>query len=381
MLIAFYADEKIVWYENVDGRGQVWQERWIANYHMDTSPSVYTGDLDGDGDLDVIAQFYGLAGQSDKISWFENTDGAGLFRHQRVITTGTDGVQSIDVADLDGDGDLDVLSASYRDRKLAWYENIDGRGTFGPQVVITTLPQGGAFNFNRVVAADMDADGGLDLLVAFQRKRSPTVREFEITWYKNLGGGGTFGPPQVITTEPVRDLAVADLDGDGDWDILSVDGLYTDTVAWIENIDGRGSFGLPLVIISTSHLLKQPPQTADLDGDGDLDVIPTSPARVAWYENLLPHPGDANRDGRFDTSDLVQVLGAGEYEDDIEDNSTWEEGDWDGDDDFTTSDLVLALQTGLYEVKSGLNASKIAAAVDWLFTPSDSKGPRRAFVA
>ena len=40
--------------------------------------------------------------------------------------------------DLDGDGDMDVLSASWVDGSIAWYENTDGRGTFGPQRVITT---------------------------------------------------------------------------------------------------------------------------------------------------------------------------------------------------------------------------------------------------
>jgi hypothetical protein len=60
-------------------------------------------------------------------------------------------------------------------------------------------------------------------------------------------------------------------------------------------------------------------------------------------------PGDANRDGRFTSADLIQVLQAGEYEDGIDDNSTWEDGDWNGDGDFTTADLIAALQTGMYE--------------------------------
>lgn len=59
-------------------------------------------------------------------------------------------------------------------------------------------------------------------------------------------------------------------------------------------------------------------------------------------------PGDANRDGVFTSSDLVLVFQAGEYEDDLEDNSNWEEGDWNGDRDFTTGDLVLAFQSGHY---------------------------------
>lgn len=59
--------------------------------------------------------------------------------------------------------------------------------------------------------------------------------------------------------------------------------------------------------------------------------------------------GDANLDGEFNTSDLVQILQGGQYEDNVLRNSRWETGDFNGDLEFTTSDLVRALQTGAYE--------------------------------
>ena len=121
---------------------------------------------------------------------------------------------------------------------------------------------------------------------------------------------------------------------------------------------------------------------ADLDGDGDPDVLSASStvAQFAWHENLLPHPGDANQDGRFDSSDLVQVFQAGEYEDLIEDNSTWAEGDWNSDGDCDSNDLVLAFQTGLYEIKSQAAGSPLAAAVDWLFAQDQRATRRCAYV-
>jgi hypothetical protein len=61
------------------------------------------------------------------------------------------------------------------------------------------------------------------------------------------------------------------------------------------------------------------------------------------------HAGDANRDGEFNSSDLIEVVAAGQYEDSIPGNSVWVTGDWDGDGDFTTSDLVAAMQAGDYE--------------------------------
>ena len=110
------------------------------------------------------------------------------------------------------------------------------------------------------------------------------------------------------------------------------------------------------------------------DGQGEATILTDD-------HTLIPQAGDANGDGLFNSSDLVQVFQRGEYEDDIEDNSVWEDGDWDGDGDFTSSDLVMAFQTGLYEVQPQANASDIAAAVDWLFAHDQRAGRQRAYVA
>ncbi|MFQ6604417.1 MAG: fibronectin type III domain-containing protein [Fidelibacterota bacterium] len=90
--------------------------------------------MDGDGDMDVLSASYG----DDKIAWYENTDGNGTFGAQQVITTLADGAQSVYASDLDGDGDMDVLSASYLDDKVAWYEN-----TLAPPANISAEPGNG----------------------------------------------------------------------------------------------------------------------------------------------------------------------------------------------------------------------------------------------
>lgn len=59
--------------------------------------------------------------------------------------------------------------------------------------------------------------------------------------------------------------------------------------------------------------------------------------------------GRMNLDGQFDSTDLVQVFAAGQFEDTIFGNSTWATGDWNGDGEFDTSDLVLAFQGGNYQ--------------------------------
>ena len=69
-----------------------------------------------------------------------------------------------------------------------------------------------------------------------------------------------------------------------------------------------------------------------------------------WITRLKrTYIGDANLDGEFNTQDLIEVFQAGEYEDDIELNSTWATGDWDSDGDFNSRDLVIAFQDGGFE--------------------------------
>ncbi|MBL7788040.1 MAG: VCBS repeat-containing protein [Chitinophagales bacterium] len=84
------------------------------------------------------------------------------FGEQQLIEyTETNTPTDAHAADLDGDGDMDVLSASYIDNKIAWYEN-DGNGNFGLQQIITTATNGA----RSVYAADLDNDGDVDVLSA-----------------------------------------------------------------------------------------------------------------------------------------------------------------------------------------------------------------------
>ena len=68
--------------------------------------------------------------------------------------------------------------------------------------------------------------------------------------------------------------------------------------------------------------------------------------------------GDANLDGKFDTSDIVQIFKAAEFEDGIAGNSTWFEGDFNADGDFDAKDLELALRLGKYETRSAATAQE-----------------------
>ena len=72
--------------------------------------------------------------QDDTIAWYENDGSEGFTKID--ITTNADQAISVYAVDVDGDGDMDVLSASYDDNTIAWYEN-DGSDNFSEHIIKT----------------------------------------------------------------------------------------------------------------------------------------------------------------------------------------------------------------------------------------------------
>ncbi|MCA9200147.1 MAG: hypothetical protein KDA87_21560, partial [Planctomycetales bacterium] len=115
--------------------------------------------------------------------------------------------------------------------------------------------------------------------------------------------------------------------------------------------------------------------SADLNGDGSV-----SPADMDYLiHNILgTHYGDANLDGDFNSTDLVQVFSMAEYEDGVPGNSTWADGDWNCDGEFDSGDLVKAFADGGYSEAAVANRTNVdrirqqAAAVDSVFAEHDA---------
>ncbi len=280
-------DDKIVWYENTDGLGNFGPQQIID---IAFSPrAVKAADLDGDGDLDVfIAEL-----NSDKIAWYENTDGLGSFGPQQVVSNNAVGAQSVSASDFDGDGDLDLLSASFSDDKIAWYENVDGLGSFGSQRIISENTLGARSAF----AGDLDGDGDMDVL-------SASSTDDKIAWYENTDGQGSFGSQQIISTQgdQTRFIYAADLDGDGSPDVLSAS--FADSkIAWYKNTNGLGDFGQEQIVTYNMVAEANTIYTSDLDGDGDQDVLTTARFnnQLAWYENT-------DGSGSFGPQQVITVL-------------------------------------------------------------------------
>ncbi len=240
----------------------------IISLSTDGARSVYAADLDGDGDIDVLS----ASELDNKIVWYSN-NGHGNFGNAQVITNVANGASSVYTADIDDDGDIDIVAASVNDDKIAWYVN-NGLGNFSSQQVITTSTDGA----HDVFVADLDNDGDMDVL-------SASYLDNKIAWYAN-NGSGYFGNQQTITTgaNGAWSVYAVDIDNDGDIDVLSAS--YGDgKIAWYEN-DGNGNFGSQQVI-TTGNSGAYCVYAADINNDGNMDVLASFSGtnKVVWYEN------------------------------------------------------------------------------------------------
>ncbi|KAH8056378.1 hypothetical protein JL722_7687 [Aureococcus anophagefferens] len=266
---------------------------------VESPRSVFAIDVDGDGDVDVLS----ASEDDDTVAWYEN-DGSQSFSDHLIVDT-ADGAMSVFAIDVDGDGDVDALSASYNDDTVAWYENDavawyenDGEESFTTRVVADS-----ALGPRSVVATDVDGDGDIDVL-------SASASDDTVAWYENDGtesfaervisdeadgpytvfvidvdGDGDSFAARVITdsADGANEAVAIDVDGDGDVDALSASAV-DDTVAWYEN-DGQESFTTRVITDSADSAVSV--IASDLDQDGDVDVLSTSTNdnTVAWYEN------------------------------------------------------------------------------------------------
>ena len=118
VIAAHESDNDFEWYENNGAADPNFQTHTI-DADAGGAMSVYAADIDNDGDMDVIA---GAQGE-DRVYWYENDGSADPSFSSNTITSSADGIYSVYAKDVDSDGDIDILSASAGDDKIAWYKN------------------------------------------------------------------------------------------------------------------------------------------------------------------------------------------------------------------------------------------------------------------
>jgi hypothetical protein len=257
--------------------------------------STVAGDIDGDGDNDLAC-----AGPWDdnRLRWFRNEGGESPQFTAHAIEDLQHGFTDIQLADFNGDGFTDIVSAAWVGHHHNWYAGSgEALPTFERHIIDVGGTADGFFWDEPFTSTLVDFDGDADLDLISSSNRSASDRS--LIWYENDGL-----EPMGVTQIEVPDMHLGwvavragDVDGDGDVDLLAAQNIEGG-FGWYEQVGGPDSFTRhPLGSSTESFIAKD---LVDIDGDGDLDVL-TLPfgerGLNIWENNLENDPSSIAEPG------------------------------------------------------------------------------------
>lgn len=313
-------------------QGGWWANDSLGNFTFGNNINPYltlamVGDLDGDGDPDLVGRT-GVLNGNIIIPFFGTiiNDGNGNFTDGVSLGTMSGNAVSATQADFDDDGDQDLVIVGSSPVE-GYYPNM-GLGSFGARQVIASLNGATA-----ALASDVEGDGDQDL---FLFGGTPGNR-----WFAN-DGSAQFNVSDTIS----GGAPVVDMDGDGDPDMSLGTGTSCDA-KWYRNDGGGLAWSAQNVeLFSGYNLVGTRYAYADLDEDGDQDMgIVHGLGMIAWYPN--------NGDGTFALRERIgDVLssGSGISTADLDD---------DGDNDLVCAGYYADMVTAYYNNGDGTFADQV----------------------
>lgn len=282
--------ENLYYYEQTDvGRYALRTRQLLPSLDVGSESATALGDLDGDGDLDMLIGNKLVVGETQTAHLYllrnEGTDTQPSFVFADTIATAAAYNYAPELGDLDGDGDLDLLLGTWNDG-IAYYRNTGTRSEPRFELVANGFVRLTRGSHSTPALVDIDADGDLDLFVGetsgdlnfYRNTGSPTnpVFELESDTYADINVGRRSAP------------TFMDIDGDGDFDLLI--GTARDGLVLFRN---TGTPQEPSFEQDLDFTLDAPdvasPVFADMDGDGDPDLFIGSVAGgLIYYENTSP---------------------------------------------------------------------------------------------
>ncbi len=262
-----WTSNDLAWWGNDGGNPIVWTKHAIDS-NFTNAHEIHAADVDGDGDLDIIAA---AAGVNQVAVWYNDGSQPPVWTKQ-VIDSAFGGARSVVASDFDGDGDLDLAGAAVLIDQAAWWRNEGGSPAVWTKYVIDD-----AFDTaHRLNWVDLDQDGRIDLVGAGYSG--------SIAWWRNSAGSPIDWVKQVVAPEYPGGMVAhaADMDGDGDIDIIGTNQVNDLVSVWTNEggappawTECRWSFPGPWPILPY-----------DLDHDGAPDIVTGGYYESAWFRNL-----------------------------------------------------------------------------------------------
>lgn len=278
LVASSFTDDVISVFRN-DGEGNYSECERITFFDW---PDAKLADLDGDGNLDIIAASY----IDDKIGWYKNHGNGNFYPLEyHSINSSINTPRDIEVHDMDNDGDLDVIfhySPLLPHRVYIAYNN--GSGSFNSS---TTLPVDMSnYAIRSIAIGDIDGDGNADVLCG---------KSGELSWFRNLNNTGFTDEIPLsddLAADYVHGLDLMDYDHDGDDDVFFgtinyTNGQVSSTEVGMFESHGDSTFA-DKVVIATNTFNQGEIVHKDMDLDGDFDLVTTANNNnsVLWYENI-----------------------------------------------------------------------------------------------
>jgi hypothetical protein len=233
-----------------------------------SAKSVALGDLDNDGDLDLVIGRLGLYGErtTDYQSYLFLNDGTGVFTQSRAFGPATARIGAVALGDMDNDGDLDIVTGQV-ERQSAIYLN-DGNANFPTSILLGD----GTQVFNDGEVGDLDKDGDLDIVLVqgFLNSQLPTELRQSYIYYNNfIGGGSGFTQANLGAPAQAFSVALGDVDGDSYLDI----GVGKQGPTLIYANGGTSAYTSTFAVGSGDTTSADTLAMADINGDGFVDVL------------------------------------------------------------------------------------------------------------
>ena len=266
VLVGFRGPDDIVFYEQ--GPANVWTA-WEIDPFINNNNTIDVGDLDGDGDLDVLT---GGSDSPGQLVWLENSGTPASVAWTRHVISATNWNPSqAHLADVDGDGDLDAVAKSQDLLEISWWAN-DGAGGGWAKTVIET----GSTSGSDMEVGDFDQDGDVDVV----RVTTSGSILGSLAWFENSGDGSAWTGHAVAGGFVGVQCDLADIDEDGDLDLLVARNSSIRTRLW-----DNGTWGTPTTVSTGTISFPGNAHFGDMNGDGALDVVWTDRAgnpRFGW---------------------------------------------------------------------------------------------------